>query len=270
MAGRRRSYGGLNTGVKLYAEESLRRDQEARQFSRQTALQDRSFGQQQTLQTQRTDATRQDFDRRLQAALAQQAARTTGANQQQGIRSGQLLVDPRGQTRPNQAFGQAAASPTTPTPAIPPSAPGRPPAAPKYLPDAQMAAILGEAQPRRPLPSTRVDLRTGALLSNIPISDAGINSMNRAIYAGMTESPSVQVQWPPRPPMASGPETPRTPPPAQPGLMQRMQQFLNPPSAGAAAPEAEVVTIQAPDGSIGTIPLANLDEALRRGARRLQ
>jgi hypothetical protein len=63
----------------------------------------------------------------------------------------------------------------------------------KYLSESATGQLLQGAQPGTPLPSRREDVKTGEMVPNIPVSPAGVNTLNRAILQGQTESPAVQI-----------------------------------------------------------------------------
>ena len=219
MSGRRRMYGGLGAAVDLYGEATKRRldeqtqmRQEERQFGRQTQLQDRAFQRNQTLDAQREET-------RARHRMALQAMKLGQAPPAQGQPPGPV------------------------TPGVMPRSPSVQPrqAAVPFLTQPQTDQLLAEARPGTPLPAMRENLQTGEILSNVPLSPAGINTMNRAISSGMTESPSVQRINQPPPPSAQAPR----PPPPQPGLMQQMQRFLGPPRAAASPADPIAQRIEA-------------------------
>jgi len=161
------------------------------------------------LQDRERRITREDAERKERAAFSQRLLEA-------GIRHGQLQVDyssGQPQVRQGQAGQMGGLQPTgslggMPVYDMPEDTSWKTIKTPqgtvlirqgkrasqKFLPEGQAGTILGQAQPGTPLPSMRQSLDQFGQernVSNIPTSPAGINTMNRVILRGQTESPLV-------------------------------------------------------------------------------
>lgn len=177
------------------------------------------------------DEKRQEFNQRLQQALAVEdfkAQIQDRRTQQNNANVDQLLQQRQGFQASQQPLSMPGAQPQSQAPQQAQQSSGMPgfdtsdmdyritidssgrksvvftpkkaPKEPKYLPEGQAGAMLGQAQPGMPLPHTRQPVNQygdpiqGREVNNIPQSIAGRNTMNQAIQSGMTESPAAQYQ----------------------------------------------------------------------------